>query len=47
MSAHMNFVFLVDRKLWKRSLADVISSVGVVTLPGNSIKFLPTVSQVQ
>ena len=47
MSAHMNSGFFVDITLLKTSLDVVRSAVGVVTSPGNLIRFPPKVSREQ
>ena len=44
---HMNSTFLVERTMLTMSLAVVVYDVGVVTSPGNFIRFPPTVSLVQ
>ena len=47
MLAHMNFGFLVDRKLLKMRLDVVKYAAGVLKSPGKLIIFSPTVSWVQ
>ena len=47
MSAHVNFVFGVDRKLLKSSLDVARYAVGIVTSPGNVMILPTTVIQVR